>query len=107
VKAVQGLRDGEFAPRPVPEGDGFAVVWRRATVPPSKRTVEQAAAQIRATLYRERIEAAEKKLVDDLRAKKVSSVDASKLGMIVLPPFDAGVNLPRSAPSSSALPPQR
>jgi peptidyl-prolyl cis-trans isomerase C len=104
VKSVHGLKDGEFAPRPVPEGDGFAVVWRRATVPPSKRTVEEAAAQIRSTLYRERIEAAEKKLVDDLRARKVSNVDASKLGMIVLPAFDAGVNLPRSAPSSSATP---
>ncbi len=101
VKAVAGLKDGEFAPRPVAEGDAFAVVWRRATVPPSKRTVEEAAAQIRSTLYRERIEAAEKKLIDDLRAKKVSNVDASKLGMIVLPPFDAGVNLPRTAPSPS------
>jgi peptidyl-prolyl cis-trans isomerase C len=104
IRAVSGLKDGEFAPRPVQEGDAFAVVWRRATVPPSKRTVEEASAQIRSTLYRERIEGIEKKLIDDLRAKKVSNVDASKLGMIVLPAFDAGINLPRTVPSASAAP---
>lgn len=106
VRAVVPLKDGEFAPQPVKEGDAFAVLWRRATVPPSKRTVEEAAAQIRSTLYRERIEGIEKKLIDDLRAKKVSNVDASKLGMIVLPAFDAGVNLPRTVPSAGSSAPR-
>jgi peptidyl-prolyl cis-trans isomerase C len=100
VKAVQGVKDGDFAPQPVAEGEAFAVVWRRATVPPSRRSLDDASSQIRSMLYRERVEAAEKKLIDDLRAKNVSNVDASKLGMIVLPPFDAGVNLPRSTPSA-------
>jgi peptidyl-prolyl cis-trans isomerase C len=102
VKAVAGLKDGDFVPRPVAEGDAFAVVWRRATVPPSRRTVDEAAAQIRSAIFRERIEAAEKNLIDELRKTKVSNVDASKLGMIVLPPFDAGLNLPRTVPSSSS-----
>jgi peptidyl-prolyl cis-trans isomerase C len=100
IRAVAGLKDGEFAPRPVQERDLFAVVWRRATVPASKRTLEEATPQIRSTLYRERIEAIEKNLIADLRKKKVSNVDTSKLGMIVLPAFDAGVNLPRTVPSS-------
>lgn len=100
VKAAQSVKDGEIVPDPVPEGAGFAVVWRRGTVPPNKRTLEESAAQIRAALFRERTEAAEKKLIEGLRAKNVRDVNESLLGQIELRPFDAGVSLPRS----SALP---
>ncbi len=52
VKAASTVKDGEFVPQPVPEkmgavSTGYAVVWRRGTVPASHRTVEQAAGQIR------------------------------------------------------------
>lgn len=98
VKAASDVTDGELVPRPVAEGGGFAVLWRRTTVPATRRALEEASAQIRSTLYRERTEAREKKLIDELRAKHVRDVDADLLAMIVLPPFDAGVSLPRSAP---------
>lgn len=101
VKAAQTVKDGEFVGQPIAEGENFAVVWRRGTVAPSKRTVEEASQQIRTTLFRERSEAAEKKLIDDLRAKYLHDVDTSLLGMIVLPPLDAGASLPRSIPSAS------
>ena len=104
VKAAQSVKDGELVAQPVAEGSGFAVVWRRGTVPANKRSVEESSAQIRAALFRERTESGEKKLIDDLRAKNVKEVNAGLLGLIELRPFDAGLGLPRSpvAPLPSA-----
>jgi peptidyl-prolyl cis-trans isomerase C len=107
LEAARKVKDGELVPQPVPEGDAFAVVWRRATVPPSKRTLDDSSAQIRSTLYRERIDAIDKKLIDDLRQKNVKDVDYKKLAIVELGAFDAGpLNLPRGTPwpkpSSSA-----
>jgi peptidyl-prolyl cis-trans isomerase C len=106
VKAAQSVKDGELVPHPIAEGNAFAVVWRRGTVPPNKRTVEEASAQIRAALFRERTESGEKKLIDDLRAKNVKEVNAGLLGIIELRPFDAGLGSPRS-PAGSPPPPSR
>jgi peptidyl-prolyl cis-trans isomerase C len=105
VTAVKAVKDGELVPEPVAEGSAFAVVWRRATVPPSRRTVEEASAQIRATIYRERIEGIDKKLIEDLRARKVKDVHYDKLSMIDLGAFDAGaLKLPRGTPWPVASP---
>jgi len=98
VKAAAAVKDGDLVPDLVPEGDAFAIVWRRATVPATRRSLEEATAQIRSTIYRERTEAQEKKLIEDLRAKHVRDVNADLLKIIVIPPFDAGLNLPRSTP---------
>ncbi|MDF2693297.1 MAG: Foldase protein PrsA precursor [Labilithrix sp.] len=98
VKAAATVKDGDLVPEPVAEGTGFAVVWRRTTVPATRRTLEDATAQIRATLYRERTEAQEKKLIDELRAKHVRDVNADLLKIIEIPPVDAGLSLPRSIP---------
>ena len=106
VKAAQTVKDGELVPLPVPEGSGFAIVWRRGTVPPNRRTVEESAAQIRAALFRERTETSEKKLIDELRAKNVKDVNQSLLGLIELRPFDAGLGVPRS-PAGSTPPRDR
>lgn len=104
LKAAAEVKDGDLVARPVPEGQGFAVVWRRTTVPATKRTLEEATAQIRTTLFRERTEAAEKKLIEELRAKHVRDVNADLLKIIVLPPFDAGIGVSRSIPMSSRKP---
>jgi peptidyl-prolyl cis-trans isomerase C len=105
VKAAQAVKDGEIIPQPVAEGSWFAVVWRRGTVPANKRSVEESAAQIRAALFRERIETNEKKLIDELRAKNVKEVNAGLLGIIELHPYDAGLGTPRN-PAGSAPPPR-
>jgi peptidyl-prolyl cis-trans isomerase C len=105
VKSAQSVKDGELVPQPVTEGAGYAVVWRRGTVPANRRSVEDSAAQIRSALFRERTEAAEKKLIDDLRAKNVKEVNEGLLGVIELRPFDAGVSLARS-PASPGSPVQ-
>jgi peptidyl-prolyl cis-trans isomerase C len=98
IRAAETVKDGEFVPQPVAEGEYFAVVWRRATVPASRRSVEEATEQIKTALYRERIDGTDKKLIDDLRAKNVKSVDYSLLGFVDLPLFDAGLTIPRSVP---------
>ena len=98
VRAAEHTRDGELVAQPVPEDTGWAVVWRRTTVPATRRSLEDATAQIRSALYRERTEAGEKKLVAELRAKHVRDVNADLLKIVELPAFDAGLNLPRSTP---------
>lgn len=104
VKAAASVKDGELVPQPVDEGGAFAVVWRRTTVLATHRTLEDATAQIRTTLYRERTEAAEKALMDELRARYVRDVDADLLKIVVLPAIDAGVSLPRSIPRAKPGP---
>jgi peptidyl-prolyl cis-trans isomerase C len=98
VKAALSVKDGELVGQPVPEGTSFAVVWRRGTVPANRRSVEESSAQIRAALFRERTEQAEKKLIDELRKKHVKEVNPGLLGLIELRPLDAGLGLPRTAP---------
>lgn len=100
VRGVASVKDGELAPAPIAEGSNWAVVWRRTTVPATKRSLDAATAQIRTTLFRERTEAAEKKLIDDLRAKNVSNYNADPLKIIEFPALDAGLGMPRSIPSS-------
>lgn len=101
LKGVANVKDGDLAPAPIAEGTAWAVVWRRTTVPATRRTLEEASMQIRTTLFRERTEAAEKKLIDDLRAKNVSAYDPEPLKIIEIPPFDAGL---RVTPSPSRHP---
>lgn len=71
VKAAQGVRDGQLVPTPVPEGDAFAVVWRHGTIPATRRSVDDVAAQIRDTLWKARVKQETDKLVASLRASKL------------------------------------
>jgi len=106
VKAAQTVKDGELVPQPVAEGNAFAVVWRRGTVPANRRSVDESSAQIRSALFRERTEASEKKLIDELRKRDVKDLNQGLLGLIELRPFDAGLGAPRS-PAGSAAPRDR
>jgi len=107
VRAAQAVKDGEFAAEPVPEAGAFAVVWRRATVPANKRTIEESTAQIRTTLYRERTETSEKKLMDDLRKKNVKDVNVDLLKIVELGASDAALTIPRSTPKAPGSTPRR
>lgn len=99
VKAASTLKDGAVSAEPVPEGNGFAVLWRRMTVPPGHKSLEEAEGQIRTTLFRERSEGAEKRLIEELRTKYVRDYDAEPLKVIEFPALDAGLSLPRSVPA--------
>jgi len=79
VRAAQGVRDGQLVPAPVPEGDGFSVVWRHGTIPATRRSVDDVAAQIRDTLWKARVKEATDKLVASLRASKLRDFDEGPL----------------------------
>jgi peptidyl-prolyl cis-trans isomerase C len=80
---------------PVPEGDSFAVVWRRGTVAPNRRSVEDVAAQIRDALWKDRVKRETDRLVSDLRAAKLRDLDLSLVDGIPSPADsdDGGVAL--------------
>jgi peptidyl-prolyl cis-trans isomerase C len=94
VRAALTVKDGELVPRVIAEGERFAVVWRRGTVAATHRTVDASAAQIRSTLWKQRVEGAEKALLDALRASKVTEVHAELLDNLVLPGPDAAILVP-------------
>ncbi|HYP89688.1 MAG TPA: peptidyl-prolyl cis-trans isomerase [Polyangiaceae bacterium] len=97
--AVDKLADGELAAEPLPVSAGFAVVWRRGSLPAIARSVTQEASAIRTVLTRERLEAARKLLVSELRKQHVKLLDAELLETLPDPTF-----APPPAPSRS-LPP--
>lgn len=77
--AVDKLRDGELAPAPLALHGGYAVVWRRGSLPAISRTALQEGPAIRTLLTRERLEAARAKLLESLRARSLSGLDAQLL----------------------------
>jgi peptidyl-prolyl cis-trans isomerase C len=72
LSAAAGVKDGELVPEPVPEGDGFAVLWRRQSRKPVSRSIEQEGPSIRQILAHGKAEAQVKQLLDRLRAQDVS-----------------------------------
>lgn len=110
VEAARKVKDGELVPEPVPEGDKFAVVWRRASSPALTRTLEQEAPAIKQMLDRQRAESQTRALLDRLRAELltpgeaglVELIDVGRLGELKVKPASA---LSSSASSSSSSPP--
>jgi peptidyl-prolyl cis-trans isomerase C len=101
VKAAEAVKDGAFAPEPVPErmgpekmghtGVGYAVVWRRGTVPANHRSVQDAAAQIREAIWKEGADAAAKKHVEELRKEHLTELNESLLNGIEITPNEGDV----------------
>jgi len=79
------MDDGDVVRAPVAEGDFFSVVWRRGTLAPQKRSVEEVAPQIREILWRQRIKDETDKLVANLRAAKVRDLHEELLDSLELP----------------------
>ena len=67
VEAAMRLRDGEIVREPVPEGSGFAVVWRRGSKPSVSRSLEDESMNIRQTLQELRVRDAYNALLERLR----------------------------------------
>ncbi len=105
VKAATTVRDGELVPVPVAEGDAFAVVWRRGTVSATRKTLDDAASQIRDTLFRQRLEQSQKQLMVDLRAKNLTALNEALVNTIEIAPENGSV-VPRKRPGQvPATPP--
>jgi peptidyl-prolyl cis-trans isomerase C len=68
--AASKVKDGELCPEPVPEGKGFAVVWRRGSTPAIRRTVDEEEGAIRQVLVRKKLEDATHALLKKLREER-------------------------------------
>jgi peptidyl-prolyl cis-trans isomerase C len=77
--AVDPLSDGQIVPAPLKVQAGIAVVWRRGSLPAISRSVAQEGPAIRTLLTRERLEAARKALLADLRKKSLKALDTQLL----------------------------
>jgi peptidyl-prolyl cis-trans isomerase C len=86
------VHDGQLVGTPVPEGDGFSVVWRKGTLAATRRTVDQVSAQIRDALWKTRVKEETDKLIAALRAAKLHDLNASLLATLgpTLAPDAAG-----------------
>lgn len=105
--AVDKLQDGQLVPEPLKVPSGFAVVWRRGSLPPISRTVLQETPAIRTLLTRQRLEEARRNLVADLRKQKLSGYDTQLLETLTdasfAPPEASARSLP-PLPSATAAP---
>ena len=82
LRAAASVADGEFAPEPVREGKGWAVVWRRQSMKAVVRTIEQETPAIRQTIAHERGEAKVKELVERLRRERVSALNEAAVDQL-------------------------
>lgn len=96
VDAAKAVKDGELAPAPVQEGSGWAVVWRRSSMPEQHRTLEQEGLNIRQNLQRERAMDSQTKTIAALREKYVSGVNPQALELIEV--TSSGEIAPRGKP---------
>lgn len=69
VEAASKIKDGELAPEPVREGDRYAVIWRRGSMPGVQRSMEDEVEAISQLIWRQKMEEARKALVIELREK--------------------------------------
>ncbi len=82
--AAAPLKNGEFAPEPVKEGQRWAVVWRRGSMAAVERTLEAEAPSIRRLLERERTRKKLDGLVASLTQAHVRDRDDSLLEHVAL-----------------------
>jgi peptidyl-prolyl cis-trans isomerase C len=73
VAAIE-VKDAELVPRPVKEGDRWAVVWRRQSMKAVARSLEQEGASIRQVLAHNKTEDRIKAVVANLRKDVVTEV---------------------------------
>lgn len=110
--AADKVKDGTVVPEPIKEGDDWAVVWRRGSMPAVDRTEKQEATTIRHQLQRQRFETATKKLIAKLWKEHVSEQNEKLLQYVTVSQNgDVGARghpglLPRRIPRSSPVPRQ-
>ncbi len=97
LKAAQAMKDGELVPAPVPEGAYFSVVWRRGTVGAMRRGVDEVKEQIRDTLFKQKLEEAQTKLLAELRTRELKELNPDLVNAIDLS-AGAGTVMTRGRP---------
>jgi peptidyl-prolyl cis-trans isomerase C len=82
ITAVKAVKDGELVDQPVQEGSGWAVVWRRSSVPEVHRSLREEEANIRRQIAQEKSQTQQEKVLAGLREHEVHDVNASVLDLI-------------------------
>lgn len=111
LDAAKKLKDAELGREPVQEGDRWAVLWKRQTMKPVERALDQEAPGIRQTLARQRTEQkldailgeARKETVHDLNLELVDDITVSAQGDLS-PAKRPGVLPARRAPAGPPQP---
>jgi peptidyl-prolyl cis-trans isomerase C len=85
--AAHEVKDGEVVPEPVAEGDKWAVVWRRGSMPAVSRTLAQEENSIRQILTRKKLQSERKSLVDRLRKEHVKEVQSELVSRVTVDPM--------------------
>jgi peptidyl-prolyl cis-trans isomerase C len=85
--AADKVEDGELVAEPIREGEFWAVVWRRGTMPAVLRTFEEEREAIRETLLRQKLEQAVQALAAELTTKSVRSVHHELLDYVSVNAF--------------------
>jgi len=80
--AADPVKEGELVPRPVKEGDKWAVVWKRQETRPSVRSFQQEAPGIKANLEDERLRKAMQDLLSGLRSELVGELNPELCDMV-------------------------
>jgi peptidyl-prolyl cis-trans isomerase C len=112
--AAARVKDGEMVSEPVREGEAFAVVWRRATVPAVHHSMEEQTTAIRQIVMRKKLEEGTRALLKQLRAEQnvqeqpqlIDLVEVDSSGVVlqrkrpgVVPRKPATPPLPTATPS--------
>lgn len=84
VAAAAKLKDGEIAPEPVRENDGYAVIWRRGSTPAVQRSLDDEIEAISQVLWRQKAEEARKALVTELREKHLREYNPQLVSIIAI-----------------------
>jgi peptidyl-prolyl cis-trans isomerase C len=84
--AARKVKDGEIVAQPIPEGNGFAVIWRRGSTPGVHRTLEEETGAIRQVLVRRKLAEAVKGLTDSLRSGQTIEEHADLIDLIEVGP---------------------
>ncbi len=109
-QAADTVKDGELVPTPVKEGERWAVVWRRGSMPEVKRTLQQEERTIRQLLMRTKLQEATRTLLDKLEREHVTRKNADLLSFVDIDPTGDLVErtrpgvIPRHKPAKSTAP---
>lgn len=85
ARAALNVADGELVQQVVPEGEAFAVIWRRGSTPARAQTLKAAEPEIRRLLAEKNLREAREQLLGRLRSEHVKDVDETLLATASLP----------------------
>lgn len=82
VKGATTVDDGRIGSEPIPEGDKFAVIWRRQSMKAVDRPIELEAASIRQVLTHERTEKHTAELMEQLRRDHLTDFNVDLVDLV-------------------------